>query len=77
MYLFIDILSDTVVDHVTRSLLSMYCDVWGRLGDVVWTEPTYVHFLMDLHRLPTYCINTACTLELWKELQYYLQVWIT
>lgn len=52
-----------------RSLLSMYCDVWGRLGDVVWTEPTYVHFLMDLHRLPSYCINTACTLELWKELQ--------
>lgn len=64
MYLFIDILSDIVVDYVIRLL----CDVWGRLGDVVWIELIYVYFLMDLYRLLSYCINIVCILELWKEL---------
>lgn len=68
MYLFIDILSDMVVDYVIRLLLLMYCDVWGRLGDVVWIELIYVYFLMDLYRLLSYCINIVCILELWKEL---------
>lgn len=68
MYLFIDILSDMVVDYVIRLLLLMYCDVWGGLGDVVWIELIYVYFLMDLYRLLSYCINIVCILELWKEL---------
>lgn len=67
MYLFIDILSDIVVDYVIRLLLLMYCDVWGRLGDVVWIELIYVYFLMDLYRLLSYCINIVCIFELWKE----------
>lgn len=68
MYLFIDILSDIVVDYVIRLLLLMYCDVWGRLGGVGWIELIYIYFLMDLYRLLSYCINIVCILELWKEL---------